>query len=214
MCYFIGFNVDRERFKPDKPLHVDVAAYNFHKMLVDKYKGTMKDGLDWYVEHFPWKKLPKEVFEPFGGRDAAKKLREEKGYGKYATKKAGKDGKDGKDGEDGEMEMKETDGGGDVKEEKGLGEDDGKEEDNDQSDDISKSRKRVIQHDFRKTALGSTRWSVPPVPDSYTLTGSTGRKRSRDGGLEQDQEQVDARRLKHLESRSKDVHWVLDPTKA
>ena len=39
VCYFIGFDVDRERFNPDKPLHVDVAAYNFHKMLVDKYKG-------------------------------------------------------------------------------------------------------------------------------------------------------------------------------
>ena len=83
VCYFIGFDVDKTRFNPDKPLHVDSCTYNFHKLLIDKYKGVMKDGLDFYVDHYPWKKLPKEVFEGYGGRDKAKELRKARGYGKY-----------------------------------------------------------------------------------------------------------------------------------
>jgi hypothetical protein len=46
------------------------------------YKGERVEGLDFYVEHLTWKKLPKEVFESYGGFEESKKLREEAGYGK------------------------------------------------------------------------------------------------------------------------------------
>jgi hypothetical protein len=46
------------------------------------YKGERVEGLDFYVEHLTWKKLPKEVFESYGGFEEAKKLRDEAGYGK------------------------------------------------------------------------------------------------------------------------------------
>jgi hypothetical protein len=41
------------------------------------YRGPKKDGLDFFVEHIVWKQLPKELFETFGGRDAAKLRRQE-----------------------------------------------------------------------------------------------------------------------------------------
>ena len=44
------------------------------------YQGERAEGLDFYVEHLSWKKLPKEVFEIYGGFEAAKALREENGY--------------------------------------------------------------------------------------------------------------------------------------
>jgi len=40
------------------------------------YRGTHFEGMDFFVEHIPWKKLPKEVFEPIGGRDVAKLMRQ------------------------------------------------------------------------------------------------------------------------------------------
>lgn len=40
------------------------------------YRGVRFEGIDFFVEHLPWKKLPKEVFEPLGGRDAAKAMRQ------------------------------------------------------------------------------------------------------------------------------------------
>ena len=41
------------------------------------YNGPKKEGLDFFVEHVVWKQLPKELFETFGGRDAAKVRRQE-----------------------------------------------------------------------------------------------------------------------------------------
>ena len=41
------------------------------------YKGPKKEGLDFFVEHLVWKQSPKELFETFGGRDAAKVRRQE-----------------------------------------------------------------------------------------------------------------------------------------
>ena len=41
------------------------------------YKGPRKEGLDFFVEHVVWKQLPKELFEAFGGRAAAKIRRQE-----------------------------------------------------------------------------------------------------------------------------------------
>ena len=52
------------------------------------YKGERVPGLDFYVDHLPWKRLPKEVFEAFGGYDAAKQLRELGGFSSSASKKA------------------------------------------------------------------------------------------------------------------------------
>lgn len=39
------------------------------------------EGLDFFVEHLSWKRLPKELLEPLGGAVAAKALRAERGYG-------------------------------------------------------------------------------------------------------------------------------------
>ena len=44
------------------------------------YKGERVEGLDFYVEHLTWKKLPKEVFEVYGGFEMAKEMREEMGF--------------------------------------------------------------------------------------------------------------------------------------
>ena len=40
------------------------------------YKGVRFEGIDFFVEHMAWRKLPKEVFESTGGRDAAKARRQ------------------------------------------------------------------------------------------------------------------------------------------
>ena len=45
------------------------------------YRGERTEGLDFYIEHCAWKRLPREVFEPYGGIEAAKALRLERGYG-------------------------------------------------------------------------------------------------------------------------------------
>lgn len=45
------------------------------------YRGQRAEGLDFYLEHMTWKRLPKDVFKNFGGYEAAKQLREERGYG-------------------------------------------------------------------------------------------------------------------------------------
>jgi len=39
------------------------------------FKAPMKDGLEFYIEHYPWKRLPAEVFSSLGGREAAKEVR-------------------------------------------------------------------------------------------------------------------------------------------
>lgn len=49
------------------------------------YRGNRVEGLDFFVEHMTFKRLPKEVFDPLGGAVAAKALRVERGYG--VTKK-------------------------------------------------------------------------------------------------------------------------------
>jgi hypothetical protein len=52
------------------------------------FQGTRVEGLDFFVEHSSWKRLPKEVFEPLGGFEAAKLLRQER---QEAAKKAAAD---------------------------------------------------------------------------------------------------------------------------
>ena len=49
------------------------------------YKGERVEGLDFFVEHLTWKKLPKEVFECYGGYEQAKQMREELGFNKRVT---------------------------------------------------------------------------------------------------------------------------------
>ena len=49
------------------------------------YRGNRVEGLDFFVEHMTFKRLPKEVFDPLGGAVTAKALRVERGYG--VTKK-------------------------------------------------------------------------------------------------------------------------------
>lgn len=44
------------------------------------YRGPRRDGLDFFVEHHPWKRLPAEVFESIGGKEAAKQLRISSGF--------------------------------------------------------------------------------------------------------------------------------------
>eukprot|EP00605_Chrysophyceae_sp_TOSAG23-4_P001204 GSChrysophyteH1.ASY1.ANO1.1313.1 assembled CDS len=88
VCYFVGFNVDRTRFKPDKPLNIEAAASRFQDFLVNRYEGrngALAPGLDFFVDYHAWKKLPKGVFDPLGGRDAAKEKRKLAKYGKYAN---------------------------------------------------------------------------------------------------------------------------------
>jgi len=81
VCYFIGFNFDLDAIKnlPNKDIHIDECVYRFQENLFDPdrgYRGNHFEGMDFFVEHIPWKKLPKEVFEPIGGRDAAKAMRQ------------------------------------------------------------------------------------------------------------------------------------------
>jgi len=94
ICYFIGFNVDRAIFKADRPLNIELCASRFKEFLVSKYEvrnGTLGTGLDFFVDHHTWKRLPKEVFESTGGLELAKKIREENGWGKYGAKQARED---------------------------------------------------------------------------------------------------------------------------
>jgi hypothetical protein len=69
VCYFIGFNVDRAIFKSERPLNIEMCATRFKEFLVTKYEvrnGKLEAGLDFYVDHHSWKRLPKEVFENTG----------------------------------------------------------------------------------------------------------------------------------------------------
>ena len=80
ICYFIGFDVDPKLVRADKNINIDQAVYLFQKKLNDPekgFRGVRKEGCDFLVEHFKWKHLPKELFEVFGGRDAAKARRAE-----------------------------------------------------------------------------------------------------------------------------------------
>lgn len=77
------------------------ASFNFcfnRESLLDPergFKGTRVEGLDFFVEHMTWKRLPKEVFEPLGGLAVAKATRLERGFGvvkKVAAEDAGAGG--------------------------------------------------------------------------------------------------------------------------
>ncbi len=48
-------------------------------------KGQRIEGLDFYVDHLTWKKLPKKVFDIYGGYEVAKKLRKDMGYGQVSN---------------------------------------------------------------------------------------------------------------------------------
>ena len=39
------------------------------------YRGARKEGLDFFVEHMTWKRLPQSVYDSMGGREAAKAKR-------------------------------------------------------------------------------------------------------------------------------------------
>lgn len=74
---------------------------NYRESLLDPergYKGTRAEGLDFFVEHMAWKRLPKEVFEPLGGFAAAKAVRLERGFG-VAKKASAEDAGAGAGGE-------------------------------------------------------------------------------------------------------------------
>lgn len=75
-CYFIGIRVDKTRLKEDKTLYLDRCVDDFRKLELSRYTGDMEEGMDFTVEHLPWKKLPGEVFESIGGKSCAKMLRD------------------------------------------------------------------------------------------------------------------------------------------
>lgn len=86
ICYFIGFNLDLDllRVMETKDVHIDECVARFQESLWDTergFRGERVEGLDFYVEHLTWRRLPKEVFETLGGFDAAKAKRQEMGYG-------------------------------------------------------------------------------------------------------------------------------------
>lgn len=61
----------------------------FRESLLDPergYNGERVEGLDFYVEHLPWKKLPREVFEVYGGFEEAKRIRKELKKGQTTEK--------------------------------------------------------------------------------------------------------------------------------
>ena len=74
LCYFVGFNAD-------KSVNLADAASRFKAALFEKFRGgSIKDGFDFVLEPYPWKRLPKEVFAQYGGRAAAKQRRQELGF--------------------------------------------------------------------------------------------------------------------------------------
>ena len=63
--YFVGFNVDRTRFSTKKPLNIEQVASRFREFLVQRFemRSKLDDGMDFFVDYHPQKRLPKEVFE-------------------------------------------------------------------------------------------------------------------------------------------------------
>jgi len=120
ICYFIGFDIDPKLVRADKNIHIDHAVYQFQLKLNDPergFRGVRKDGCDFFVEHLRWKQLPKELFEVFGGRDAARARRAEiklaQGKGKEKEKAdAAAEAEAGKDGAADGTVVKEEDGAG------------------------------------------------------------------------------------------------------
>lgn len=83
ICYFIGFDVNKEEFKRSgvTDLNFDDTVAKFQEMLIDPEKGfkaERPEGLDFFFEHLRWKELPKEVFESVGGYEKARTKRKEK----------------------------------------------------------------------------------------------------------------------------------------
>lgn len=69
-----------------------IFVVNCRESLLDPergFKGVRAEGLDFYAEHCTWKKLPVEVFDAFGGKEAAKAKRVEMGYGGKKSTAAG-----------------------------------------------------------------------------------------------------------------------------
>ena len=84
VCYFIGFNIDTARTKLNKNLYLEDCINRYTDSLFDPDRGfrnNKKEGLEFFVEHYVWKRLPAEVFTTIGGRDVAKAKRVEYGYG-------------------------------------------------------------------------------------------------------------------------------------
>eukprot|EP01035_Chromulina_nebulosa_P021743 gene21743-28138_t len=71
--------------RSNKVLYLDDCLNRFTDSLYDPEKGfksSTKEGLEFFIEHYTWKRLPPEVFEPWGGKDFAKAKRHELGYGR------------------------------------------------------------------------------------------------------------------------------------
>jgi poly(A) polymerase len=81
ICYFIGFDFDPELLVlGDKDISdpYNQTMYRFESQLNDPergYTGPRVEGLDFYVEFLKWKQLPKVLFEPYGGFETAKEMR-------------------------------------------------------------------------------------------------------------------------------------------
>lgn len=77
-CYFIGFDIDMaevEKNPDNRELRFDERGAEFLENLrrVPAFQG--RQGLDFVVEHFPWRRLPPAVFMSIGGREVAKAKR-------------------------------------------------------------------------------------------------------------------------------------------
>ena len=80
ISYFIGFNVDRQVMSDVTVLDLQGTIAGFRTFLKNDFKGTFVSGLDFSVDYYSWNELYKNVdfrklFEPYGGRKEAKKLR-------------------------------------------------------------------------------------------------------------------------------------------
>lgn len=79
-AYYIGFNVAVKGKKGDeKVLRVDSCIDMFKEQQLAQFRRT--DGSvsnSFIVEHFTWKNLPDNVFDPLGGRSVAKEIRRAK----------------------------------------------------------------------------------------------------------------------------------------
>ena len=81
LCYFVGFNAD-------KSVNLADAASKFKAALFEKFRGgSIKEGFDFVVEPYAWKRLPTDVFAQYGGRAAAKQRRHDLGFARKKEKK-------------------------------------------------------------------------------------------------------------------------------
>eukprot|EP01034_Spumella_vulgaris_P023186 gene23186-29381_t len=93
ICYFVGFDLDLPQLAQmsDKNVHIDDVIFRFQENLLDierGYKGPRVEGLDFFAEHLPWRRLPHELYgEAFGDRESAKRVRVERGYAKESGEK-------------------------------------------------------------------------------------------------------------------------------